>query len=149
MALRLSVPAAIVIGSAIAGGASFLGLRSRPVVAVVSPVRTGVELIPQSATTGEIASAQSNLARLVRDTIEHDRPRLVQACWPSGQQAPPKDFQLRLIFDGSGQLLSYAVNDPGEAIYQPVARCLRRQKPMVAVPAVGHPTTIQFALRLP
>jgi hypothetical protein len=149
MGLHLSVPAAIVMGSAIAGGAVYLGLRSRPVVNIVPAVRNPVASIPKSATTGTLAGEDSASAQLVRSAVEHDRSRLIEACWAPKNPLPPKDFQFRLIFDGNGQLLSYAVNDPGEAVYETIARCLRKQKPVVAVPAAGHPTTIQFTMSLP
>lgn len=149
MSLQLSLPSAILMGACVCGGAIFAGLHSRPVVDVIAPPQASPEVIPRTATTGMTAAGDSEIARLVRDAVEHDRSRLAEVCWSSKERLAPKDFELRLIFDGKGQLLSYAVNDPGDAHYQDVARCLRRQKPVVAVPAAGHPTTVQFALRLP
>ena len=137
---RLSLPWAILIAGFAIGGGLSLGLRGKPeappgATSLAEPVNAPAKIDPA-------------LEQRARQALEAERTRLVRACWsaPEVQQA---SFDVRLIFSGRGELLSYGVNDPEDVRLLPIAACLWQQKLSISVPAQGRPISMRFPFELP
>jgi hypothetical protein len=93
---------------------------------------------------------QEQVTRETRAALDAQRERLSTTCWgPAGLPGGTSAFDLRLIFDARGRLAGYAVNDPHDAVYRPVADCLREHKPDIEVTPIGRSVAVEMALTLP
>jgi len=148
MARVLSTPVAIVVGAVVIGSGLLFGLRGRPVVYVTTP--TPITVAPAGAVANEwrpaSAETQAQIAAEARQAIEHQWEHLARGCSQRG--GAKETFEVRLIFDPTGKLLSYGVNDPPNETGRELARCLRSLTPEIQVASTGKPVTVQFAMSL-
>jgi hypothetical protein len=147
--MRHLSPATAIIGAgAIIAASIYLGLRERPLIQVASQPAPRPVMADAKQPQVETASydAQARAGREILSALDARRSELAP-CAPAGGVA--HDYELRVIVDPAGRMLSFAVNDPADASFLDTARCLRQHRPNITVSPPGRPVTVRFAWAFP
>jgi hypothetical protein len=164
----LSVPAAVVLGTALAGAfvgtGVYFGLRARPVVAPVPsasvaalpsslapvaalPVTAGSETAP----LGPAANAALNDE--VKRGFEAQRAHLLEKCWaPSFEKSPTPPattIVFTLSFGPDGQPRSRSVREEFATTRPEVTACIQKELVVPPITPRGVRTRVEYNFNLP
>lgn len=145
----VTVPAAILIGSALIGAGLYFGLRAR--ADGVPSARTPVA----SATTPERVpvTTPSELYERVEDALEAHRETLLERCWRPAVAAQPEPpiarFTFNYTFAPDGRELGRGVEEDRATGRPELTACVLRELPPLKIAPIGRRMTTKIALELP
>ena len=140
MAIRLSTPAAIVIGSVIIAGALYIAGTQPDTPVVSEPANVPGPATPSKEQKAEVVASAAAAFAEARD--EWSAP-CVDAETERGQ------YGLTLSFAADGTLKAWAVNEARGRSDPEVAQCLRRRPLTLEIPRAKRPSAVELQFQLP
>ena len=139
--MKLSTPAAILVGSALIAGAIYLGLRSpsAPEPPAASAPSATAERVPVTVTPAD-------LQRLVAAALAAHRTMLAARCTPDGGIAR---WTFELTFAADGRQLGRGVREDRATGDAPTTACVLENLPPLQLRPIGRPMKTTVALQLP
>lgn len=162
MGRELSIPSAIVLGSAMIAAAVYFGLRQGSEARSPEERDRSLQLAPLPSVTAprSVAPApappimpRDEVAKQVVQALEAHRPALVARCWKPSfavQPEPPTiKYVLVFTFDAQGRQLARGLAEDRATARPDVTSCLTTSLPSLRIPAPGAGVQLDVPFSLP
>lgn len=151
----VTIPAAILVGSALIGAGLYFGLRARPPVSPASATARSAPPTPTLWATPEkvpVTLRPGDLDKRVLAALEVHRAALVTRCWEPAAAEQPElavaRFTFNYTFAADGTQRGRGV-EVDRTTSPELTACVLRELPALKIAPIGRPMTAKVVFQLP